>query len=54
MADGSSFVASPNDGHVRHSMPFSRGRPPHQVQNIGGYDMQAQTAFVANLFHLAA
>src|ERR1051325_10216367 len=25
-------VASPNDDHFRHSMPFSGGRPPHQLQ----------------------
>ena len=35
MTDGSSSVASPNDDHVRHSMPFSRGRPPHQLH--GGH-----------------
>jgi hypothetical protein len=31
-ADGSSFVVFPNDDQVRHSMPFSSGRPPHQLQ----------------------
>jgi hypothetical protein len=31
-AGGSFLVASSNDDHARHSMPFRRGRPPHQLQ----------------------
>jgi hypothetical protein len=31
-AGGSSLVPSSNDDHARHSMPFRRGRPPHQLQ----------------------
>src|SRR5437588_2092347 len=27
-------VASYNDDHFRHSMPFSGGRPPHQLRQI--------------------
>jgi hypothetical protein len=34
-AGGSSLVASSNDDHARHSMPFRRGRPPHQLHAAG-------------------
>jgi hypothetical protein len=34
-------AVSSNDDHVRHSMPFSRGRPPHQLRRSLGHAVRS-------------